>query len=241
MSKRQLLLLSSSNFHGHEYLQFAKELIVDFLKKNNVEQVLFIPYASAPPDSYDQYTAKVREPLQSWGLKVSSIHESPDPVAAVKQAKAIFVGGGNTFLLLKTLYDKHLVEAIRSRVLDHGVPYIGSSAGTNVATHSIHTTNDMPITLPPPFSALQLTPFNINPHYMDPLADNKHQGETREQRIMEFHCLNSNPVLGLREGSALLVDGDKASLVGHTPARLFQRDQEPKEFEVGADFSFLFK
>lgn len=209
--------------------------------RNNVEKVLFIPYASAKPGSYDEYTEKVRAPLKSWGFEVSGIHESPDAVQAVKQAKAIFIGGGNTFLLLKTLYDKHLVEAIRSRVVDEGIPYIGSSAGTNVATHSIHTTNDMPIVLPPTFYALQLTPFNINPHYLDPDTDGKHKGETREERIMEFHHLNSNPVLGLREGSALLVDDDKATLVGHTPARLFQRAQEPQEFPVDADFSFLFK
>lgn len=180
-------------------------------------------------------------PFKSWGFEVSGIHESSDAVQAVKQAKAIFVGGGNTFLLLKTLYDKHLVEAIRSRVMDNGIPYIGSSAGTNVATHSIHTTNDMPIILPPTFYALQLTPFNINPHYLDPDTDGKHKGETREERIVEFHHLNSNPVLGLREGSALLVDDDNATLVGHTPARLFQRAQEPQEFPIDTDFSFLFK
>lgn len=209
--------------------------------RNNVENVLFIPYASAKPDSYDEYTAKVRAPLESWGVKVSGIHESSNELQAVKQAQAIFVGGGNTFLLLKTLYDKHLVEAIRSRVLDGGVCYIGSSAGTNVATASIHTTNDMPIILPPTFYALQLTPFNINPHYLDPDTDGKHKGESREERIQEFHHVNSNPVLGLREGSALLVDDNQATLVGHTPARLFQRGQDPKEFPVGTDFSFLFQ
>jgi dipeptidase E len=162
-------------------------------------------------------------------------------VQAVKSAQAIFIGGGNTFLLLKTLYDQHLVEAIRSRVLEDGIPYIGSSAGTNVATASINTTNDMPIILPPTFYALQLTPFNINPHYLDPEPSGTHKGETREQRIEEFHHLNSNPVLGLREGSALLVDGDSATLVGHTPARFFQRGQPPHEFPVGTDFSFLFQ
>lgn len=208
--------------------------------RNNVEKVLFIPYASAKPNSYDEYTEKVGKVLRTWGVQVNGIHESSDEISAVKQAQAIFIGGGNTFLLLKTLYDKHLVEAIRSRVLDGGVPYIGSSAGTNVATQSIHTTNDMPIILPPTFYALQLTPFNINPHYMDPLPDGKHKGETREERIEEFHHLNANPVLGLREGSALLVDGDSATLAGHTPARLFQKNEKPQEFEVGADFSFLF-
>lgn len=214
------------------------KLLITF--RNCVEEVLFIPYASAKPNSYDEYTEKVGKVLRTWGVKVHGIHESSDEIAAVKQANAIFIGGGNTFLLLKTLYDKHLVEAIRSRVLDGGVPYIGSSAGTNVATQSIHTTNDMPIVLPPTFYALQLTPFNINPHYLDPVLDGKHRGETREERIEEFHHLNANPVLGLREGSALLVDGAKATLAGHTPARLFQKDQKPLEFEVGSDFSFLF-
>lgn len=213
-----------------------------FLFRNNVENVLFIPYASSKPDSYDEYTNKVRTPLGSWGLKVQGIHESPDAVKAVKNADAIFIGGGNSFLLLKTLYDNHLVEAIRSRVLDDGIPYIGSSAGTNVATSSINTTNDMPIVLPPTFYALQLTPFNINPHYLDPdTLITSILFETREQRIKEFHHLNTNPVLGLREGSALLVDGDSATLVGNTPARLFQRNQTPQEFPVESDFSFLFK
>ena len=206
-----------------------------------MEQVLFIPYASTKPNSYDDYTEKVGAPLRSWGFKVNGIHESSDEVQAVKNAQAIFIGGGNTFLLLKTLYEKHLVEAIRNRVLDDNVPYIGSSAGTNVATASIHTTNDMPIVLPPTFYALQLTPFNINPHYLDPATDGTHKGETREERINEFHHLNNNPVLGLREGSALLVDGEKAVLVGHTPARLFKRGEQPQEFPVDTDFSFLFQ
>ncbi|CRL04338.1 CLUMA_CG017431, isoform A [Clunio marinus] len=241
MSKRQLLLLSSSNFHGHEYLQFAKDWIVDFLKKNNADKVLFIPYASAKPNSYGEYTEKVRSAMKDWNLEVTGIHESPNPVEAVKQAKAIFIGGGNTFLLLKTLYEQHLVEEIRSRVLDHGVPYIGSSAGTNVATHSIHTTNDMPIALPPTFYALQLIPFNINPHYLDPIPDSKHQGETRAERIKEFHYLNSNPVLGLREGSALLIDDDNsATLIGHTPAVVFSRENSHAEFPVDSDLRFLF-
>lgn len=240
MSKRQLLLLSSSNFHGHQYLEFAKDWICDFLKKNNVSKVLFIPYASTKPDSFDEYTQKVSKPLNEFGFEVEGIHRSKDPVEAINKASAIFIGGGNTFYLLKSLYDKRLVEAIRSRVLDHGVPYIGSSAGTNVATVSIQTTNDMPICLPPTFYALQLVEFNINPHYLDPISDDKHRGETREERIKEFHHLNSAPVLGLREGSALLVDGNKGILVGHTNARLFSRNEEPKEFEPNSDLSFLF-
>ncbi|CAO1397945.1 unnamed protein product [Diamesa serratosioi] len=240
MSKKQLLLMSSSNCHGHGYLEFAKDTITNFLiKKNNVKKVLFVPYASAKPDSYDEYTEKVGTVLRQWGLEVEGIHTMGSEIEALKNAQAVFIGGGNSFLLLKTLYDKHLVEAIRSRVLDDGIPYIGSSAGTNVSTLSISTTNDMPICLPPTFYALQLVNFNINPHYQDPELNGTHKGETREERIKEFHYLNDNPVLGLREGSSLLVDGDEATLIGHTSARLFQRDQLPKEFPPNSDMSFL--
>lgn len=131
------------------------------------------------------------------------------------------------------------MEAIRTRVLEKGVPYIGSSAGTNVATVSINTTNDMPICLPPTFYAIQLVEFNINPHYVDAIENDKHRGETRAERINEFHHVNSTPVLGLREGSALLVDGNRATLLGHTTARLFKRNCEAEEFQPNADLSFL--
>lgn len=145
------------------------------------------------PDGHDEYTEKVRKPLSEFGFEVEGIHKSNDPVEAVNSAQAIFIGGGNTFLLLKTLYDKRLIDPIRKRVLEQGMPYIGSSAGTNVSTLSIQTTNDMPIILPPTFYALQLLEFNINPHYLDPIPDNKHCSETREERIMEFHHINSAP------------------------------------------------
>lgn len=161
--------------------------------RNNVTKVLFVPYAMTKPDGHDEYTEKVRKPLSEFGFEVEGIHKSNDPIEAVNQAQAIFIGGGNTFLLLKTLYDKRLIEPIRKRVLEHGIPYIGSSAGTNVATLSIQTTNDMPIILPPTFYALQLINLNINPHYLDPIPDNRHRGETREERIMEFHHVNSAP------------------------------------------------
>ncbi|KAG5683914.1 hypothetical protein PVAND_013172 [Polypedilum vanderplanki] len=238
MSKRQLLLLSSSNYHGHEYLQFAKDWITDFLNKNNVKKVLFIPFASTKPNSFDEYTAKVAAPFNQFGFDVEGIHKFPDPVEAVNNAQAIFIGGGNTFLLLKSLYDKRLIDPIRSRV-ENGMPYIGSSAGTNVSTVSINTTNDMPICLPPTFYALQLIGFNINPHYLDPIEGDKHRGETRAERINEFHHINSTNVLGLREGSALLVDDDKATLIGFTSARLFRQNQEPEEFSPNSDMSFL--
>lgn len=154
---------------------------------------------------------------------MTGIHTAQNPIDAVNEAEGIFIGGGNTFLLLKTLYAEQLIEPIQRRVINDGLPYMGTSAGTNVATTSIHTTNDMPIVEVPTFKALQLVPFNINPHYLDAEVDSKHKGETRETRIMEFHEVNATPVLGLREGCSLLVNGDRATLLGEFCSRLFQR------------------
>lgn len=157
------------------------------------------------------------------GYETTGIHTYENKIEAVKNAQCLFVGGGNTFLLLKTLYELNLVELIRERVLNGDLHYMGSSAGTNVATKSIRTTNDMPIVFPPTFDAIGLVPFNINPHYLDADPNNTHQGETRETRLKEFHEFNDTPVLGLREGTALLVDGEKAVLLGEFNGRLFRK------------------
>uniref|UniRef100_A0A3P8Y9P8 Uncharacterized protein n=1 Tax=Esox lucius TaxID=8010 RepID=A0A3P8Y9P8_ESOLU len=209
--KRRLLLVSNSTLHGGGYLEHCQQQIKDFFG-HGVKRVLFIPYALHNRDAY----------------------------AKTARDKFKTLGGGNTFRLLKSLYDNSLVSEIKKRVLQDGVPYMGSSAGTNVSTVSIHTTNDMPIVYPPSFAALGLVPFNINPHYLDPDPHSRHMGETREQRITQFHEEpDTPPVLGLREGSLLLVEGNRATLLGTCKARLFTRGNPTTEYETGSDLSFL--
>lgn len=228
--------MSNSTLHGGGYLQHCQHNISSFFGKD-VKTVLFVPYALHDRDAY---TKTARDKFRTLGYEVHSIHEASDPVEAVRKAEGIFIGGGNTFRLLKSLYDNKVLTEIRKRVLEDGVPYMGSSAGTNVATVSISTTNDMPIVCPPSFSAIGLVPFNINPHYLDPDPGSRHMGETREQRITQYHEEPDTPaVLGLREGSMLLVEGDKATLLGSTRARLFTRGKSTVEFEPGSDLSFL--
>ncbi|CAJ1078542.1 alpha-aspartyl dipeptidase [Xyrichtys novacula] len=234
--KRRLLLVSNSTLHGSGYLDHCQTHISDFFGKD-VKRVLFVPYALHDRDAY---TKTARDKFKTLGFEVDGIHEASDPVDAVRKAEAIFIGGGNTFRLLKSLYENQVVTEIRKRVLEDGVPYMGSSAGTNVATVSINTTNDMPIVYPPSFCAIGLVPFNINPHYLDADPSSRHMGETREQRITQFHEEPDTPsVLGLREGSMLLVEGNKATLLGTTRARLFTRGKHSVEYSPGSDLSFL--
>lgn len=195
-----------------------------------------MPYALF---DFDKYTARVAGVLSSWGFTVEGIHTKRDPLEAVHEAEAIFIGGGNTFLLLERLYENNLVDAIREVVLEKGTPYIGSSAGTNVATVNIKTTNDMPIVYPRSFDALNLVPFNINPHYLDARPNDTHRGETRETRINQFHLINERPVLGLREGAYLHVDGDTATVKGVCDSRLFRCGQDAEEISPMTDLSFL--
>jgi len=237
-SVRHLLLLSNSTLHPTGYLEYAKDHITKFLQSHNVKKVLFVPYALKDRDGYAE---TARKAYTGMGFELDSIHDqSLSPKEAVMSAQAIFIGGGNTFRLLKSLYDDDLVAAIRSRVLEDGMPYIGSSAGTNVATASICTTNDMPIVYPPTFHALQLVPFNINPHYLDHDPTSTHKGETREQRILQYHEEEEGgTVLALREGSILHVENKEAKLLGTFDARLFVKGQQPKEFPPETDFGFL--
>jgi dipeptidase E len=229
----RVLLISSSNVHGTGFLDHAEPEIRDFL--GPVRRVLFFPWALKDRDGY---TAKVRERLGRMGFSVDSIHEAADPVRAVGAAEAVFLGGGNTFRLLKTMYEEDVLVPLRRRV-EEGMPYVGSSAGSNVAGVTIRSTNDMPVVEPPSLSALGIVPFCINPHYLDPDPTSTHMGESREERIAQFHEENEEPVVGLREGAILRVEGGTVSLRGIARMRLFRRGQPPGEFEPGARLEFL--
>jgi dipeptidase E len=236
MANRRLLLLSNSKNAGQGYLEHALPFISDFLGRDT-RRVLFIPYAGVTRP-FDEYEAIVMNRFQEISYAVKSIHHAKDAKEAVENAEAIAVGGGNTFHLLRGLYDNQLLEAIRARVLD-GAPYIGWSAGSNVACPSIKTTNDMPIVEPPSFSALNLVPFQINPHYLDAHPEG-HQGETREERILEFIEANAGVrVVGLREGSLLKVEGSRIKLLGPKSARLFLKGTEPRECSPEDSLEFL--
>ena len=215
--------------HGEGYLDWAEEILVEFLK--GIGTVTFVPYAL---HDVDGYTRTARERFAPWGVEIVSVHESPRPAEAAERAEAFFVGGGNTFRLLARLYETGLLDAIRRRVESGEASYIGSSAGTNVACPTIRTTNDMPITWPPSFDAIGLVPFQINPHYLDPEPESRHMGETREQRIREYHEMNERPVVGLREGSWLRVEGESVALGGKHGARVFRRGKDAEEFPVGS-------
>ena len=226
MSK-QLLLISNSTNPGEAYLGWPRPYISAFLKNKPVKRILFIPFAGVNLSaegvnpSYVLYTQKVKAVFNELGYDVYSIVDVFDPIAAVKEAECIMIGGGNTFFLVAMLYRWKIMEPIRDRILQ-GIPYIGWSAGSNVACPSLRTTNDMPIIQPESFNTLDVLPFQINPHYLDANPQG-HGGETREQRIMEFLAVNPLfKVAGLRESTALLVEGDHLELVGTRPPSLFR-------------------
>jgi len=234
----RLLLLSNSKNFGAGYLDHAADAIRAFLGPA-VGRVLFVPYAAVRV-SYDAFAASVGIKLRAWGYGLDGAHLVDDPAAAVGRAEAVVVGGGNTFHLLKQLYDLGLLEAIRARVAQ-GIPYLGWSAGANVAGLTIRTTNDMPIVQPPSFDALGLVPFQINPHYTDAVIPD-HAGETRAERLLEFVAANPGvPVVGLREGSILRLEGGKLELLGEKPARVFESGREPAEYLPGLSLQFLMK
>jgi dipeptidase E len=231
----ELLLLSNSRAPGQAFLEHAAGAIRSVLGGRT--QIVFVPFASGDPGAYAGLMRKALAGL-GLGIRVDSLHEADDPARAVREAEAFFTGGGNSFRLLRALRRLDLLDGIRDAVR-RGVPYLGASAGSNVACPSIRTTNDMPIVEVPALSALGLIPFQLNPHYLDPDPGSTHQGETRQQRIEEFLEENDVPVLGLREGAWLGVSGDRAILAGASTGRLFRRGVPPANVPAGTDLSFL--
>ncbi len=233
----KLLLISNSTNAGEEYLRYPLGEIEKFLKTNAVTEVLFIPYA-AVTFSYDEYERRVAERLSEIGISVRSVHKFENQAAAVAEAQAVCVGGGNTFALTKRMQEEGLMEAILKR-LKGGMPYVGWSAGSNVCCPTICTTNDMPIVEPSSFNAIGAVKFQINPHYLDAHAEG-HAGETREQRIGEYIVANPERwVVGLREGCMLNVDGTKMELIGPRTMRIFKNGVQTYEVKAGDDLSFL--
>ncbi len=233
---KNFILASTSTVFGGEYLEYILpelELLFD-----KCDEIIFIPYARPGGVSHDNYTAKAATAFRKIGKKIKGLHEFENAKDAILSAEGIFTGGGNTFLLATKLYENDVMESLRS-VLNSGIPYLGTSAGSNIAGISMKTTNDMPIIHPPSFETLGLIPYNINPHFIDAEGGKEHMGETRETRINEFHTLNSEPVIGLREGSWLAVKGDEIILKGELTARLFKKDQNAVEIETETDLAKL--
>ncbi len=232
----KLLLLSNSTTHGYGYLEHATNQIKEFLS-TGIRKITFVPYAGVTV-TYDEYTLKVKNVFEPLGYEVESVHETEDPMDMILDAEAIVVGGGNTFQLLNKCYQTGIIDVIPKRV-EEGIPYMGWSAGSNLACPTIRTTNDMPIIEPESFQALELLPFQINPHYLDAHPEG-HHGETREQRLEEYLMLNPNIfVVGLREGSTILVDGDNMQLLGEKEARIFKHGMAPMEIAPGDSMEFL--
>ena len=232
----RLLLLSNAKCEGMGYLEHAREHVRDFLG-GTVPRVLFVPFA-AVTRSYDDFVGQTLPVFDALGVAVEGIHRCTDPVAAVNEAPALMIGGGNTWKLLRELRSQALLPAIRARV-ERGMPYIGWSAGSNVACPTIMTTNDMPICDPHGFDALGLVPFQINPHYLHGNPPG-FKGETREERINEYLALHPDVVVaGLREGTAFRVEDATLRLLGDAECRVFRHGQPPRELTHGNDFGFL--
>ena len=229
---KNMIIASTSTLHGQGYLEYLLPELRGLF--DGISELTFVPYARPGGISHDAYTEVVRRALSEFPIRVVGLHEFEDPGLKVARSEALFVGGGNTFVLLDRLYREDLISAIRDAVLS-GTPYLGTSAGSNIIGPSIKTTNDMPIVHPPSLEALGLIPFNLNPHYLDPDPDSKHQGETRETRIREFHAYNKEVVVGLREGSWILVRGDKLTLKGELSARVFKKNADPFEIPGGSE------
>ncbi|MCW8982208.1 MAG: dipeptidase PepE [Altibacter sp.] len=232
---KNLIVASTSTVYGGGYLDYLSETLSDLFK--HTTEVIFIPYARPGGITHDAYTEKASEAFKKIGKELRGLHTFTDPQKAIREAKGIFTGGGNTFVLVTALHQLQLMQPLREAIFN-GLPYLGTSAGSNICGISMQTTNDMPIVYPPSFKTLGVVPFNINPHYLDPDPSSTHMGETRETRINEFHTQNTIPVIGLREGSWLEVKGAIIKLRGDLNARIFEQGKEPYELTPNSIVSF---
>ncbi|MGB5417719.1 dipeptidase PepE [Algibacter sp.] len=233
---RNIIIASTSTIHGSGYLEYLIDDLIAFFKNTNT--IIFVPYARPSGISHDDYTNIAKKAFSKINKKVNGIHEFESPIEAINNAEAIFVGGGNTFVLANQIHKNNIMQPLR-QAIQSGTPYLGTSAGSNICGLTIKTTNDMPIVYPPNFNALGLVPFNINPHYLDPGRDSKHKGETRETRIKEFHHFNTQPVIGLREGSWLHVNNNSIILKGNLTARVFEYNKAPYEVAPNKELNQL--
>jgi dipeptidase E len=233
---KKIIIASTSTLHNGDYLDYLLSEIK--LLFENCTEIIFIPYARPSGISHEDYTQKAAQVFGKISIAVRGLHEFENPIEALESAQGIFTGGGNTFLLVSQLYENNMI-AILEKVVNTGTPYLGTSAGSNICGLTMSTTNDMPIVYPPSFITLGWVPFNINPHYLDPIEGSTHMGETRETRIREFHHLNSEPVIGLREGSWLTVNGNSIVLKGPLTARVFKRNEPPFEIAPESEMNNL--
>ena len=231
---KKLIIASTSTIHGSGYLEYILPTLSNFFK--DIETIVFIPYARPGGISYDEYTAIARKAFEKINKRVVGVHEFETPQEGIQKAEGIFTGGGNTFELVNQIYKNNIFSDLK-KVVEEGIPYLGTSAGSNICGVTMMNTNDMPIVYPPSFKTLEFIPFNINAHYLDPNPDSTHMGETRETRIKEYHVFNETKVLGLREGSWLEVNGESIVLKGNLSARLFQKDKEPIEIEKNKEIN----
>ena len=228
---KNLIIASTSTIHNGTYLSYLLDEIAALFSET--EEVLFIPYARPSGLSHDEYTKVAADAFSKINKQVVGLHTFDDPIEAIKNTKGVFVGGGNTFVLVSQLYKNNVMQVLREAIFK-GLPYLGTSAGSNICGITMGNTNDMPIAYPPSFKTLGVISFNINPHYLDPDPTSKHMGETRETRIKEYHSQNTIPVVGIREGSWLAVKGDTITLRGTLTARIFEQKKEPYELENNA-------
>jgi dipeptidase E len=229
---KKMIIASTSTVFGSGYLDYLLPVLQVHFK--NVNTVFFMPYAMPGGLCYDAYTEIVSKVFSKINIEIKGIHEYKSPKEAILSAEAIFIGGGNTFELVNQLYKHDLLNNLKL-IIERGIPYLGTSAGSNICGVDMKNTNDMPIVYPPSFKTLGCLSFNINAHYLDPDKDSTHMGESRETRIKEFHVFNETSVLGLREGSWLSIENNKIILQGEHTARLFLQNQDPMELQTGIE------